>query len=676
MSLNRNARRCADAVILSVAAALLFTLATGAIPLSKSAKTMSTSSGVVAKVDPRESCVRNATHCTCGEKAYRPLVEASEYPGFCTLDPVERDGFVCGCPGNTLCEIKEYACASGSYKKLRAIGTFDEQGRVQCESATSTGETCRKSTAVKTCSEFSNVFVDGALVGCVSNIPVVSDVDDAFGLVDGRVNKIDALELDMINIRVIETLSSKNIHMCVVYGNWDTGSKLYPNDNALSRKAKARVTATSPLAIELPVDPSEEIVGDGTTELLITSEQTVAQSEGFCIGPFLNDGSGFRAEFYELNSSLGVNVQTFEHSTSRIESLTQWKFAEHNAVSTLYADGRTNGDDRVTLDVVPTCECGATAPSPLEPATVRPIDPIDATSQCVKNSTHCSCSEKQWRPLVFLGDDTCSLDAERDGFACACPGTSLCAHTTASEPCTKLMKTGEVDAQGHVQCKYVDGQTCSKTTDASPCSDSVKMFVNGADMGCASSAPVNSNVDEMYGLTAGAASVLDGAMVDYINIRSIKTTSDGELHVCVVYGNAAQGEAVFGTEDNTLRREKVKITAAFDINIELKDDADDAYFGDGTSQVMMSHVHKVFKTDGFCIGPVLGDGSGVRAVFYDLDNMLGVNVQTYDGSMMVSQSTWTFADHAPANELAADGRANGDESVTVDILPSCSCSSS
>jgi len=626
----------------------------------------------IAPISPTESCLRNSTHCTCDEKSYRPLIEA-EKPGFCRLDPVERDGFVCGCPGTTLCEISEYPCSDSQYKRLRATGEFGTDGLVECEVSMSANDKCRKSVPVETCSKYSNIFIDGTLAGCVSNLQVISDIDDAYGLVNGRVSKLEGLELDMINLRVIETASSKNVHLCVIYGNWQEGEQQFPNDMDMSRKEKVRLTASSPLHIELRDDPTDQYLGDGTNQVLIFQEHRPSQSDGFCVGPFLNDGSGLRSEFFDLSNLLGVNVQTFDRATHRIENLAQWKFADHHALSELNADGRTNGDDSVTIDVQPTCACGASAPKPLEPA-ARPIDPIDATSQCINNATHCSCSEKPWRPLIYLEDppNTCTLDGEREGYSCSCPGTSLC-ERVVTEPCTKLVRIGDFDEQGRVECRYIDNQTCSKAINPVPCSDFVSTYINGQNVGCSATAPVAANVDDMYGLSAASATVTDGALLDYINIRAIKSTSDGELHVCVVYGDAAQGQAQFGTTDDNLRKEKVKLTASYNINIELRDDPDDDYLGDGSMEVLMSHSHRAFKTDGFCVGPMLGDGSGFRALFYDLNNTLGVNMESYDGTRLVSQTTWTFKDNTASNDLAADGRANGDESVTVDILPSCAC---
>mmetsp|Transcript_3106 Transcript_3106/g.8649 ORF Transcript_3106/g.8649 Transcript_3106/m.8649 type:complete len:577 (-) Transcript_3106:188-1918(-) len=573
----------------------------------------------------------------------------------------------------------EYPCSASAFKRMRAIGDFDDSGFVHCVSAMSTGETCRKSTPVGTCSKFSNIFVDGELAACVANTPVISDVDDAYGLVDGRITRTEGLQFDAVNIRMIETLSNSEIHMCIAYGNWREGELRDPDETTKSRKAKARITAASPLMVELKdnADATGQYIGDGTSELLVMHEHAASESSGFCVGPFLGDGSGLRAEFFDLNSTMAVNVQTFERVTNHIENVAQWMFAENRASSELFADGRTNGDDSVTIDVQPTCACGAEAPQLTQPlSSTRAIDAVDASSQCVKNATHCSCSEKPWTPLIQLdfSPNTCKLGAEKDGLSCSCPGTSLCEREETS-PCSKLLRIGDIDDQGRVECQYRNNQTCSKALNSRPCSGHVSVFINGQSSGCAASAPVTSDVNDMYGLRDGSATVANETLLDYINIRAIQSTFDEELHVCVIYGNAAQGMAQFGSSQAHLRKEKAKLTAAFDINIELRDDTTDAYHGDGSREVFMSHSHFAYKTDGFCVGPLLGDGSGLRATFYDLNNTLGVNVQSYDfvSGVLTSRVLWTFADHVTSADLFSDGRANGDDSVTVDLLPSCAC---
>uniref|UniRef100_A0A7S1XH58 Uncharacterized protein n=1 Tax=Erythrolobus australicus TaxID=1077150 RepID=A0A7S1XH58_9RHOD len=307
---------------------------------------------VVAPVDSESSCVNNATHCTCVVNNYRTLIEvAGSSPKMCTLNPEEFEGHKCSCPGNALCEREEFSC-----NKLKAIGEFGANGQVRCEEIVDAQ--CLKAVNPDICSTHVNVFVDGTLAGCVTNVPVATNVDDAYGYASARANNIENVEYDRVNLRLIETTANEDVHLCVIYGNWQIGELVNPDDPTLSRKEKSKITADFPLHYEIKDDPSDTYNGDGTTQLLTSHQHYAYKSDGFCIGPLLSDGGGFRAEFYDLDNMLGLNVQTYDSQTGSIENLARWSFADHRPAGELREDGRANGDESVVVDFKPTCQCG------------------------------------------------------------------------------------------------------------------------------------------------------------------------------------------------------------------------------------------------------------------------------------------------------------------------------
>mmetsp|Transcript_14569 Transcript_14569/g.38969 ORF Transcript_14569/g.38969 Transcript_14569/m.38969 type:complete len:556 (-) Transcript_14569:171-1838(-) len=382
----------------------------------------------VAPIRSTESCLKNATHCTCDQKSYRPLIELA-MPGMCKLDPTERDGYVCGCPGATLCEILEYPCSESTYVRLRATGVFNAAGQVTCERAMRSDELCRKTVPITTCSSFSNIFIDGEYSGCAKNVQVSSDVDDAYGLRNGsRVTRLEGLELDMINIRVVETTRNDEVHLCVIYGNWLEGEELFSTSTAASRKASVRMTTISPLYVELrdtnSSSGSEQYIDEGMKQLLVSSEYSPAQSEGFCVGPFLNDGSGLRAEFFNLANELGINVQTSERSTNNIQNLAQWKFVDHFATQQLSFDGRADGDESVTVDIQPTCACGTATleavPNPQPTETPGACAGVSCPTGFLPDKKNlCACTKPCSNDLDCTTDGICSGSCQPNGFCAA-----------------------------------------------------------------------------------------------------------------------------------------------------------------------------------------------------------------------------------------------------------------
>eukprot|EP00183_Erythrolobus_madagascarensis_P004873 CAMPEP_0185856690 /NCGR_PEP_ID=MMETSP1354-20130828/29128_1 /TAXON_ID=708628 /ORGANISM="Erythrolobus madagascarensis, Strain CCMP3276" /LENGTH=337 /DNA_ID=CAMNT_0028558951 /DNA_START=58 /DNA_END=1071 /DNA_ORIENTATION=- len=305
----------------------------------------------IAQVDPQASCVSNETHCTCLPTQHRRLVKIPDTnPQMCYLDPMEFESHKCACPGNALCEKLEFAC-----EKLEAFGEFNAEGHVPCTEVRD--PTCYGAGNPEPCSAHVNVFVDGVLKGCVDNIPVDSNVDDAYGYGDYKAQNIENVELDYINLRFIETTQNSELHFCVIYGNWKLGEVLHPN-GAFDRHEKAKITADFPLHIEIKDDASDFYAGDGTNEVLTEHTHYASKSDGYCLGPLLGDGSGVRAEFYDLNNIFGLNVQTYDSDTTSIVNLANWAFADHRPATDLQADGHSNGDESVIVEFRPTCTCG------------------------------------------------------------------------------------------------------------------------------------------------------------------------------------------------------------------------------------------------------------------------------------------------------------------------------
>mmetsp|Transcript_11070 Transcript_11070/g.23746 ORF Transcript_11070/g.23746 Transcript_11070/m.23746 type:complete len:337 (-) Transcript_11070:667-1677(-) len=332
--------------------AIIAAVLASAVCAASAAPTLQPSSlrPVVGPIDDAASCVNNATHCTCVERNYRRLVliEGS-MPKMCMMDPTEIEGNKCACPGTALCEKEEFSC-----NKMQAEGEFDENGHVACTEIFDSK--CQKALKPETCSSFINVFVNGAKAGCVRNIPVTSNVDDAYGYGDSKAQNVENVQFDYINLRLIETTANNDVHMCMIYGNWKEGVDLYSSDGDV-REVRTKITADFPMSFEIQDDPGDQYSGDGTNEIGTFHRYWATKSDGFCIGPLLGDGSGFRAEFSDLDFMAGLNVQTYNSDTLGIENLASWKLSDHFPATALRADGRANGDEGVIVDFKPTCSC-------------------------------------------------------------------------------------------------------------------------------------------------------------------------------------------------------------------------------------------------------------------------------------------------------------------------------
>lgn len=313
---------------------------------------------------------------------------------------------------------------------------------------------------------------------------------------------------------------------------------------------------------------------------------------------------------------------------------------------------------------------------------LRIADKVDVEASCLRNNgTHCTCIEKTYHPLESQGGGSCMVGAARTGFACACPGTSWCEVTNFQ--CEKanadVPSTLFVEGQP-VSCTLDLAGACTKVQDLSVCNKYVNVYIDGERRGCIETVPVDVNVDDAYGYQDSKATSIDTVELDFINIRFIRTLTDSELHFCVIYGNWQIGEDLYNEPDKNDFNRKVKahVTASYPLNLEIRDDPNDFYEGDGTTDVFTSHTFYVYKSDGFCMGPLLGDGSGVRAHFYDVNKLFGVNVQTYNeqNDVIANLGKWYWRDHVdnPDAELDSTSRANGNEQVTVEMRPTCSCS--
>ncbi|KAA8499762.1 hypothetical protein FVE85_7347 [Porphyridium purpureum] len=269
---------------------------------------------------------------------------------------------------------------------------------------------------------------------------------------------------------------------------------------------------------------------------------------------------------------------------------------------------------------------------------------------------------------------------KKTGYACACPGTDFC--EVAPFECEKVsssISSQDLVASELVSCTIEPGGACSKVDFLNVYNKCVNVYIDGIKQGCIETVPVESDVNDAYGYADAKATSIDTVEMDFINMRFICTMADGELHFCVIYGNWQLGEDVYNEPDKKQFNRKIKshVTASFPLNLEILDDPSGFYSGDGTTDIYTSHVHYVYKSDGFCVGPVLGDGSGIRTHFYDVNKMFGVNVQTCDESndLIINLGKWYWQDHVanPSADLDSTGRANGDEQVTVEMRPTCSC---
>jgi len=301
------------------------------------------------------TCFRNTTHCTCRGNTYHQMSVAhntSETQSkLCSVGKYEREEMECGCPGDSLCEVRAFEC-----NKVRRIETQQMQqthadALVECAVERST---CFKAFAPQTCSSHSKIWIDGVFAGCVEHVPVRSDVDDAYMYADGHSNMLNGSFLDYVNVRMVETTANEEVHLCVILGNWQAGLETHSADLNM-RKAKSRVTATFPVGLEIMDDFSDQVVGDGSRDLILSHAFPATESDGFCAGPLLNDGSGFRAVFYDLSRILGVNVQSYT-TAQTVQSAFQWTF-RNNREPNLLRNGYANGDDSVTIDVRPSCDC-------------------------------------------------------------------------------------------------------------------------------------------------------------------------------------------------------------------------------------------------------------------------------------------------------------------------------
>mmetsp|Transcript_10774 Transcript_10774/g.28822 ORF Transcript_10774/g.28822 Transcript_10774/m.28822 type:complete len:359 (-) Transcript_10774:437-1513(-) len=309
---------------------------------------------VVDAIAPSASCVRNATHCTCRQQIVSPLTKIGAVGAgvdYCSASVLEKEEMTCACPGDSLCTMKEFQCTK--VRKLEGDATAVPRGSVACKSSRGT---CTKAENEKVCSSHSNIFIDGVLRTCVRNVPVVSDVDDAYGYSNSRANNLEGTLHDYINVRMVESTSSSDVHMCVIFGNWKIGGLEFSDDTA-PREEKVRFNASFPINVEIMDDPSDQLVGDGTNELFLSLAHTAQSTDGVCIGPLLNDGSGIRGTFFDLRNMRGINIQTSEPDLS-ISSMYTWNFAANRPASTLTPEGRSDGDESVTVDIQPVCGCG------------------------------------------------------------------------------------------------------------------------------------------------------------------------------------------------------------------------------------------------------------------------------------------------------------------------------
>uniref|UniRef100_A0A7S0XJC2 Uncharacterized protein n=1 Tax=Erythrolobus madagascarensis TaxID=708628 RepID=A0A7S0XJC2_9RHOD len=350
----RNGVMIAGAVLIVFAAVCTQTLAAPLAPSHFKAlrNLFAERAEVIEPVPVSSSCIRNSTHCTCRQQSVTPLILTDTVLGngnkMCSVSQYTKDEMACGCPGDSLCEVSEFGC-----NKVRKVEDGAESdGQVECK--TSRG-TCRKARNEQVCSSHSNVFIDGQLSACVRNVPVLSDVDDTYGYSNSRANNLEGALHDHINVRIVESTANSDVHMCVIFGNWRIGELEYAGDTAV-RAEKARITSDFPISVEIIDDPSDQVVGDNTKEVLFSLSHSAQSTDGFCVGPLLNDGSGFRSTFFDLTNILGLNLQSSEEDFT-ISSKFLWTFADHRPSSALTPEGRTTGDASVTIDIQPTCHC-------------------------------------------------------------------------------------------------------------------------------------------------------------------------------------------------------------------------------------------------------------------------------------------------------------------------------
>ncbi|KAA8495601.1 hypothetical protein FVE85_1756 [Porphyridium purpureum] len=317
-------------------------------------------------------------------------------------------------------------------------------------------------------------------------------------------------------------------------------------------------------------------------------------------------------------------------------------------------------------------------------STLRIVDRVDVTASCLQNNgTHCTCSKKDYFPLEVEGDRTCRVMPKKNGYSCGCPGTELCEVQTfeCDKPSSSVSST-LMSAGALVECSLESGASCAKAEpsgDSSVCNKFVNVYIDGVKSGCIRAVPVDVSVNEAYGYQDAKATSIDTVELDFMNVRMVRTIQDEELHFCAIYGNWQIGEDLYLEADKNEFNRRVKswVTASYPLNIEIMDDPADFYSGDGTKDIKTEHTFYVYKSDGFCLGPLLGDGSGIRAHFYDVNKMFGVNVQTYDenNDKIANLGKWYWKDHVgnPATDLDRTGRADGDEQVTVEFKPTCFC---
>eukprot|EP00170_Pyropia_yezoensis_P000214 contig_1408_g215 len=301
------------------------------------------------------SCLFTDTLCAC-EKATNASMCLRHVPDsnplMCTESPCKL-GWHCDCLGTSVCtheEIPRYVAvagaAAGGSGGLIACQLSTVPGRgvwlvtpsptptptptppptatptmtpTPTPTATATPSpvplgsgTCPGASTV-VCSDFVLVELNGAPQACIRPVPVVNDVDDAYGYVNSQATKKDGLLHDYANLRFVHDTTQDELAVCVMYGD---GIKRNDDSDLNQRRATCDVGTTcsaSPLSWLIKDDDQDTYTpADGGMTVRAVHAWVSQLGDGFCVGSLSVDDGGMTLAFSKVALLHGLNFQSYD----------------------------------------------------------------------------------------------------------------------------------------------------------------------------------------------------------------------------------------------------------------------------------------------------------------------------------------------------------------------------
>ncbi|GAB0492532.1 hypothetical protein MMPV_003795 [Pyropia vietnamensis] len=335
-------------------------------------------------------CLFTDTHCAC-EKAVNASMCLRHVPDSDPLMCIETPcklGWHCDCLGTSVCThegIPRYVAvpgaAGGSGGKIACqLSTVPGRGvwlvtptptpmptptptpmatptmtLTPTPSATTTPSpvplgsgTCPGASTV-VCSDFVLVELNGAPQACVRPVPVVNDVDEAYGYRNSRATKRDGLLHDYANIRFVHDTTKDE----------SDGSDVNQRRATCDLRTKCSAAPLTWLIKDDPIDVYTPPISGMTLQAV---HEWVSQlGDGFCVGSLSVDDGGMTLDFSKMSLLHGLNYQSYDAATSTTVNVGQWTFANDQVGGTGGAidewGRKTWGGSITGLTVRGVCEC-------------------------------------------------------------------------------------------------------------------------------------------------------------------------------------------------------------------------------------------------------------------------------------------------------------------------------